>query len=313
MRQDIARRVASRFVKRSGIFAYPPKMFEDIAVWIQAQIYAREIAQLEKRLIRIKRDISKSQAKYLSEEAIRLQKEIDEKKADMQSYEMVPVTEWKKVERTFRLNLEGFRYLEDFKRRFPTTLAKILKTWKFKVVLTTTEGETRWSESQRKLVVSVDEFTPYEDWSSALQHELMHLAQSFMTAIHEFKVQPGMPSPRLQEKNNGDSRSRDIYEHSLADTEFYPDIQTEVNDLSDILRAHDLSEADRRTAIGFYVGALPYDEAIENLNSAVVRELRSGAIESSFRVLLERNPSKWKIAVRELYKALNLKDARFDP
>lgn len=139
-----------------------------------------------------------------------------------------------------------------------------------------------------------------------LRHELRHVGQDVLAAIHGVSEDAGLPSRSTRDLEYGssgrkldapvDERGRTLMRtHPLRDVEFYTRLGDEVDRFVRFSRKIPMNL--RRDALRSWVGAL--DEEVLDPNGE-----RVSAPQEFFAMLKRHEPGKWRKAVAEFYKAV---------
>jgi len=292
---DLTHRVVNRYTKQAGIFEAPPAMMKTIGAWVR-QLYAAHVLNIaedaaETIRYRDKYDKDEPPAKGHIVDITLLQRECKKYTSSSRRYKA-------KAKKTFPIDLRGWKYLRELKRKHPgKNIAQLQKEemWdEIEVVLNfrpRVDTKGTWQPVFDRLTVDVEDLTEmYQDGFEVaefdsvelfrtslgdllriLRHELQHVGQTVFKALMDLEEEPGTPSRYLSpDKDDTDKPDR------LKESEFYTYLADEIDEF-----AREYGQKPRRTHFDHWLTRSEF-----------------------FTLLEDHEPAKFRKAVKEFVKGL---------
>ena len=314
----------------AGKFEAPPATLEEINQWAMSKLYAQEVyvcndalkfykdsfentVKNYKRMMResgitdenkIKEEYDK-RVEYLTKEVNDAKRKLKETIKEAKKYPLLKPAKFKVATKTFKVDYTGWKYKRIIEKAKPEALEEAERRFgKIKMILKSDflRGDAKgyWRERNSSITIGGVVFGLKE----ALEHELEHWSQSFLSVIIDKYDSFGYPSKRIQNPNiTQHTRDRDLLKtlktkdtHSMDDVEFYPEISDAVYSVRKYIKS--VGRKYKKDIVKWYVGAkveIP-DEVKDEIENIIPSKF--------YRTLKLESRFKWRKAVKELIKQM---------
>lgn len=325
----MARRVAAAWLRQAGIFQAPPKVVEDI--YQQGMVYLcdRLLDRIDMRYDEIDRKIEEARADddewtVEFQENRRLNTRLVEREAK----------KWSRGRRADSIRVleltpdfTGWRYVREIKQRTGKTPEEILAGNPYISSTYTIKMQEHphaklggsWSEARYTMTLQTG-FTPHDlstfrskaaEFRKLIEHEAGHLGQTYLKMLLSVHTEVGTPSRSLAEPGyspegnplgpSGYAVPGEMQEHGLREVEFYTRLRDEITDFKTLARRIPKSGWPR--ALRVWVGDHLKDRIRFRPDQGMPVTVRTSGF---FETLKQHNKPKWRKAVAEFVKAVDL-------